>query len=266
MNDIVGAPAGNGKKKKPFLAAGLILALGIGGFAVYYGIENSKTYEVTIENGTEKEDNGGIYHKGNLVTVVADAPDGENVEFSRWLTEGIELSEEEQKSRELTFPMPKENVSLKAQYKWKTEVTTIKGGDVSGINYMGKESDEALSGDITLTPAQNRPDTWQGYYISEPCTDTIYIGSGREGYQLVDVNRGPLTEDVYKWLEVQDGWVIGQDMDTMSWGALTMDGEEVVPFEYDAVTAQGQWLMATNVSGGFTIYHIDGDTCTSAVF
>ena len=56
MNDIVGAPVGNGKKKKKFLAAGLILALGIGGFAVYYGIENSKTYEVTIENGTEKED------------------------------------------------------------------------------------------------------------------------------------------------------------------------------------------------------------------
>ena len=266
MNDIVGAPTGNGKKKKKFLAAGLILALGIGGFAVYYGIENSKTYEVTIENGTEKEDNGGIYHKGNLVTVVADVPDGENMEFSRWLTDGIELSEEEQKSTELTFSMPKENVSLKAQYKWKTEVTTITGGDVSGINYMGKAGDEALSGDITFTPAQNHPDTWQGYYISEPCTDTIYIGSGREGYQLVDVNRGPLTEDVYRWLEVQDGWVIGQDMDTMSWGALTMDGEEIVPFEYDVVTAQGQWLMATNVSGGFTIYHIDGDTCISAVF
>ncbi len=266
MNDIVGAPVGNGKKKKKFWAAGLILALGIGGFAVYYGIENSKTYEVTIENGTEKEDNGGIYHKGNLVTVVADAPDGENMEFSRWLTDGIELSEEEQKSTELTFSMPKENVSLKALYKWKTEVTTIKGGDVSGINYMGKESDEDLSGDITLTPVQNRPDTWQGYYISEPCTDTIYIGSGREGYQLVDVNKGSLTDTVYRWLEVQDGWVIAQDMDTMSWGALTMDGEEVVPFEYDAVTAQGQWLMATNVSGGFTIYHIDGDTCTSAVF
>ena len=264
--NTVGVSASNGRKKKMFLSAGLILALGIGGFAVYYGIENSKTYEVTIENGTEKEDNGGIYHKGNLVTVVADVPDGENVEFSRWLTEGIELSEEEQKSRELTFPMPKENVSLKAQYKWKTEVTTIKGGDVSGINYMGKESDEALSGDITFTPVQNRPDTWQGYYISEPCTDTIYIGSGREGYQLVDVNEGPLTDTVYRWLEVQDGWIIAQDMDTMSWGALTMDGEEVVPFEYDAVTAQGQWLMATNVSGGFTIYHIDGDTCTSAVF
>ena len=263
--NTVGVSASNGRKKKMFLSAGLILALGIGGFAVYYGIENSKTYEVTIENGTEKEDNGGIYHKGNLVTVVADAPDGENMEFSRWLTDGIELSEEEQKSTELTFSMPKENVSLKAQYKWKTEVTTIKGGDVSGINYMGKAGDEALSGDITFTPAQNHPDTWQGDYISEPCTDTIYIGSGREGYQLVDVNRGPLTE-TYRWLEVQDGWVIGQDMDTMSWGALTMDGEEIVPFEYDVVTAQGQWLMATNVSGGFTIYHIDGDTCISAVF
>ena len=72
--------AGSGKKKL-VLAAGLVLALGIGGFAVHYGMEysktyevtvendtekgneNSKTYEVTVENDTEKENNGGIYQK-----------------------------------------------------------------------------------------------------------------------------------------------------------------------------------------------------------
>lgn len=258
--------SGAGKGKRIALtAAGLLLAAGIGGAAVFYGMEYSKTYEVTIESGSEKGDSDGTHHRWSHVTVVADAPEEENVEFSRWIAEGIDLSEEDQKTAELTFTMPKENVSLKAQYKLKTEVTTIKGADVSGINYMGEDEDKVISGDIALTPAENPSDVWQGYQIIEPCIATTYIGCGSEGYQLVDVNRGPLTEEAYRWMEVDDGWIVAQDMDTELWGVLSMNGEVVIPFEHEGINVDGSWIVARG-SGNFTVYNIDGDTCTSAVF
>ena len=258
--------SGTGKGKKIALtAAGLLLAAGIGGAAVFYGMEYSKTYEVTIESGSEKGDSDGTHHRWSHVTVVADAPEEENVEFSRWIAEGIDLSEEDQKSAELTFTMPKENVSLKAQYKWKTEVTTIKGAEVSGINYMGKEEDKVISGDIMLTPAENPSDVWQGYQISEPCTATTYIGCNSDGYQLVDVNEGPLTQTGYARMYTCDGWIVAQDMDTELKGVLSMNGEVVIPFEYEEINVVGSWIMAGG-SGNVTFYNIDGDTCTSAVF
>ena len=262
--------SGAGKGKRIVLtAAGLLLAAGIGGAAVFYGMEYSKTYEVTIESGSEKGDSDGTHHRWSHVTVVADAPEEENVEFSRWIAEGIDLSEEDQKSAELSFTMPKENVSLKAQYKLKTEVTTIKGADVSGINYMGEDEDKVISGDIALTPVENPSDVWQGYQISEPCTATTYIGCGSGGYQLVDVNKGPLTEEVYRWMDVKDGWITAEDIDTELRGVLSMNGEEIIPFKYTDIDmgAKGSMIIAyCPEDETFTLYYIDGDTCTSAVF
>lgn len=262
--------SGAGKGKRIALtAAGLLLAAGIGGAAVFYGMEYSKTYEVTIESGSEKGDSDGTHHRWSHVTVVADAPEEENVEFSRWIAEGIDLSEEDQKTAELTFAMPKENVSLKAQYKLKTEVTTIKGADVSGINYMGEDEDKVISGDIALTPAENPSDVWQGYQIIEPCTATTYIGCGSEGYQLVDVNRGPLTEEAYRRMHVRNGWIEAQDMDTELSGVLSMNGEVVIPFEYtdiDIYAKESMIIAYSPEDETFTLYYIDGDTCTSAVF
>ena len=273
------APSGTGKKKKLILVAGLILALGIGGFAVHYGIENSKTYEVTVENGTEKGDNGGIYHKGNQVTVVADAPDEEDVEFSRWLTDGIELSEEDQKSAELTFSMPKENVSLKAQYKLKTEVTTITGGDVSGLNYYELDDDEIPSGDVTLTKLGN-------YTFDEeltavvPYTENLFVGIYEENeerrYGLLDGNGRHITEMEYSAMHVEEGWICAKKADSSLWGVLSMNGEIVVPFEYDSIDIYDQkgWIIGVshgntknNEDGNiFTFYHIADNICTSAVF
>ena len=262
--------SGAGKGKKIALtAAGLLLAAGIGGAAVFYGMEYSKTYEVTIESGSEKGDSDGTHHRWSHVTVVADAPEEENVEFSRWIAEGIDLSEEEQKSAELTFSMPKENVSLKAQYKLKTEVTTIKGAEVSGINYMGEESAEAITGDITLTPVENFSDTVQGYEVIEPCTATTYIGYGDDGYQLVDVNEGPLTQTGYARLAAYGGWIVAEDTDTGLRGVLSMNGEEIIPFKYTDIDMSAKGSMITAYcpeDETFTLYYIDGDTCTSAVF
>ena len=187
------------------------------------------------------------------------------MEFSRWIAEGIDLSEEDQKSAELTFAMPKENVSLKAQYKLKTEVTTIKGADVSGINYMGEDEDKVISGDITLTPAENFSDTVQGYEVIEPCTATTYIGDNIYGYQLVDVNEGPLTQIGYARMYACDGWIVAQDMNTELWGVLSMNGEVVIPFKHEEINVDGSWIAARG-SGNVTFYNIDGDTCTSAVF
>ena len=258
--------SGAGKGKRIALtAAGLLLAAGIGGAAVFYGMEYSKTYEVTIESGSEKGDSDGTHHRWSHVTVVADAPEEENVEFSRWIAEGIDLSEEDQKTAELTFTMPKEDVSLKAQYKLKTEVTTIKGADVSGINYMGEDEDKVISGDIALTPAENPSDVWQGYQIIELCTATTYIGDNMYGYQLVDVNEGPLTQIGYARMYACDGWIVAQDMDTELWGVLSMNGEVVIPFKYEEINVDGSWIIAGG-SGNVTFYNIDGDTCTSAVF
>ena len=268
------SPAGTGKRKKVILAAGLVFALGIGGFAVHYGVEYSKTYEVTVENGTEKGDNGGIYHKGNHVTVVADAPDEEAVEFSRWLTEGIELSEEDQKSAELTFSMPKENVSLKAQYKLKTEVTTITGGDVSGRNYYDL-NDEIPSGDVTLTKLGN-------YTFDEeltavvPCTENLFVGIYGENeerrYGLLDGNGRHITEMEYSVMYVEDGWIVA--LKAGSWGVLSMNGEIVVPFEYNNIFAENGWIICSSYGNTkkneedkiSTLYHIDDNICTSAVF
>ena len=271
------SPAGNGKKKL-VLAAGLVLALGIGGFAVHYGMEYSKTYEVTVENGTEKGDNGGIYHKGNHVTVVADAPDEENVEFSRWLTDGIELSEEDRKSAELTFSMPKENVSLKAQYKLKTEVTTIKGLDASESNSDAESGDEIFTGDLTLTKLSEFETSYSGnvYGIGDP--EPLML-TDYDNYELVNMDGTTITGLEYSRMSMYGDKVIAKKVDTSLWGILSTNGEVIVPFEYDYVIVSNEYWLIGFKGGSFedeakrvynydfdmaTLYSINGDQCTSA--
>ena len=272
------SPAGTGKKKKMVLAAGLVLALGIGGFAVHYGMEYSKTYEVTVENGTEKGDNGGIYHKGNHVTVVADAPDEENVEFSRWLTDGIELSEEDRKSAELTFSMPKENVSLKAQYKLKTEVTTIKGLDASESNSDAESGDEIFTGDLTLTKLSEFETSYSGnvYGIGDP--EPLML-TDYDNYELVNMDGTTITGLEYSRMSMYGDKVIAKKADTSLWGILSTNGEVIVPFEYDYVIVSNEYWLIGFKGGSFedeakrvynydfdtaTLYSINGDQCTSA--
>ena len=269
--------AGSGKKKL-VLAAGLVLALGIGGFAVHYGMEYSKTYEVTVENGTEKGDNGGIYHKGNHVTVVADAPDEENVEFSRWLTDGIELSEEDRKSAELTFSMPKENVSLKAQYKLKTEVTTIKGLDASESNSDAESGDEIFTGDLTLTKLSEFETSYSGnvYGIGDP--EPLML-TDYDNYELVNMDGTTITGLEYSRMSMYGDKVIAKKADTSLWGILSTNGEVIVPFEYDYVIVSNEYWLIGFKGGSFedeakrvynydfdtaTLYSINGDQCTSA--
>ena len=272
------SPAGNGKKKL-VLAAGLVLALGIGGFAVHYGMEYSKTYEVTVENGTEKGDNGGIYHKGNHVTVVADAPDEENVEFSRWLTDGIELSEEDQKSAELTFSMPKENVSLKAQYKLKTEVTTIKGLDASESNSDAESGDEIFTGNLTLTKLSEF-ETSAGYVRGIGNPNPLLLGSyDNDNDELVNMDGTTITGLKYSEMRMYGDKVIAKKTDTSLWGILSTNGEVIVPFEYDYVNVSNEYWMIGFKGGSFedeapnrynydydtaTLYSINGDQCISA--
>ncbi len=315
--------AGSGKKKL-VLAAGLVLALGIGGFAVHYGMEysktyevtvendtekgnensktyevtvendtekennggiyqkeneNSQTYEVTVENGTEKGDNGGIYHEGNHVTVVADASDEENVEFSRWLTEGIELSEEDQKSAELTFSMPKENVSLKAQYKLKTEVTTIKGVDVSGNVSDAESNNEIFTGNLTLTKLSefDESDARTPYRIGNP---EPLILTDFYNYEMVNINGTTVTSSEYSEMKMYGDKIIAKKADTSLWGILSANGEVIVPFEYDYVNVSNEYWLIGFKGGSFkdegkslynfdydtvTLYSINGDQCTSAV-
>lgn len=284
------SPAGTGKKKKMVLVAGLVLALGIGGFAVHYGMEYSKTCEVTVENGTEKGDNGGIYHKGNHVTVVADAPNEENVEFSRWLTDGIELSEEDQKSAELTFSMPKENVSLKAQYKLKTEVTTIKGLDASEGNSDAESGDEIFTGDLTLTKLSEF-ETSAGYVYGMGNPNPLLLGSyEHDNDELVNMDGTTITGLKYSEMHMYGDKVIAKKKDTSLWGILSTNGEVIVPFEYDYVNVSNEYWMIGFKGGSFedeapnrdnyeydtapnrdnydydtaTLYSINGDQCISA--
>ena len=271
--------AGSGKKKKLILVAGVVFALGIGGFAVHCGLENSKTYEVTVENGTEKGDNGGIYHKGNHVIVVADAPDEENVEFSRWLTDGIELSEEDQKSAELTFSMPKENVSLKAQYKLKTEVTTIKGLDASESNSDAESGDEIFTGNLTLTKLSEF-ETSAGYVRGIGNPNPLLLGSyDNDNDELVNMDGTTITGLKYSEMRMYGDKVIAKKTDTSLWGILSTNGEVIVPFEYDYVNVSNEYWMIGFKGGSFedeapnrynydydtaTLYSINGDQCISA--
>ena len=134
---------------------------------------------------------------------------------------------------------------------------------------MGEDEDKVISGDITLTPAENPSDAVQGYEVIEPCTATTYIGYGDDGYLLVDVNEGPLTQTGYVRMYARDGWIVAEDMDTGLRGVLSMNGEEIIPFKYTDIdmAAKGSLIIAycpEDVT--FTLYYIDGDTCTSAVF
>ena len=267
--------AGSGKKKKLVLAAGLVLTLGIGGFAVHCGLENSKIDKVCVENGT-------VYHEGNHITVVADAPDEENVEFSRWLTDGIELSEEDQESVELTFTMPKEKVSLKAQYKLKTEVTTIKGLDMNESDSAIESGDEIFTEDLKLTKKTEveveTPYAVDAYYIGDSEVLVLHSYNANRDYELMNMDGTKFTDTEYSRIYMyDDNRIIAKKADTSLWGILSTNGEVIVPFEYDYVDISNEYWMIGYKGGSFsqggsykydydtaTLYSINGDQCTAA--
>ena len=87
-------------------------------------------YKVTVENGT----GGGSYHKGDEVTIKADAP-SEGMEFAKWEVTGTDFTG--MAGSEIIFTMPAGNVNVKAVYKYTDYTVTVENGAGSGIYHKG---------------------------------------------------------------------------------------------------------------------------------
>ena len=123
---------GSGTGKKVAIAAGVILAVGIGGYAVHYHIEASRTYDVVVENGT----GAGSYKAGEAVTLTAAEPEYGYL-FDGWeVTEG-DLADVDLGEESISFTMPKTPIELTATYKEKICSLTVTNGNGSGEYAVG---------------------------------------------------------------------------------------------------------------------------------
>ena len=150
-----------GKKRKTLLAiAGIFLAVGLGGFGLYYYINASQTYPLNIENGA----GGGNYKAGETVTITANEPES-GYTFSQWkVSEGTlpDLVMNNLNSEEISFTMPKIPLKLVAQYKLADGYMTWE--DESGNTFTGYRKDGKLEGEGTMETSEG--DIYEGDFVN----------------------------------------------------------------------------------------------------
>ena len=131
--------------------------------------EVAMTAHYAQEKFTLKVDGGkgsGMYDAGSTATITADETDASGVPFARWeVTEGS-VTLENAESRETSFTMPSEKVSVKAVYEAGDRYSVmVFGGTGAGIYEEGEI--------VTVTATEEPGKKFNCWYISADGSETV---------------------------------------------------------------------------------------------
>lgn len=131
--------------------------------------EVAMTAHYAQEKFTLKVDGGkgsGMYDAGSTATITADETDVSGVPFARWeVTEGS-VTLENAESRETSFTMPSEKVSVKAVYEAGDRYSVmVFGGTGAGIYEEGEI--------VTVTATEEPGKKFNCWYISADGSETV---------------------------------------------------------------------------------------------
>ena len=130
--------------------------------------------------------------------------------------------------------------------KPETETTEIKGGEVSGRNFNNWPESTIYKEDTSIEKIATIDGTYDDFSILG-APDPVKVGNFDEDdfvYGLITAEGDGLTEMEYSQLEERDGWIFAEKADTSKQGILAMNGEEVIPFEYDHIdVVSSDWIL-----------------------
>lgn len=130
--------------------------------------------------------------------------------------------------------------------KPETETTEIKGGEVSGRNFNNWPESTIYKEDTSIEKIATIDGTYDDFSILG-APDPVKVGKFEEDdfvYGLITTEGDNLTEVEYSQLEERDGWIFAEKADTSKQGILAMNGEEVIPFEYDHIdVVSSDWIL-----------------------
>lgn len=208
--------------RKPLIQALAVVAIIL---AVAVPMYMSKKYSLSVNGGS----GSGSYKSGASVTVRA--KDVEGSSFKGWDVTGIELSEEDRSYEELTFSMPRNSVTLTAEYEENMYAVTVNGGSGSGTYSL----DETVTIEAASPEEGYCFDTWksdQGFpNLSDPSAEKTSFKMEEEEVVLT-ASYKPLEYDL-----VVDG---AKGSGTYTFGdKITLEAEQVENSTFE------KWIMGS---------------------
>ena len=182
---------------------------------------STEEHTVTVNGGT----GSGSYISGSLVKVEATIPEGKA--FASWTAEGVTLTEAQQKNPALSFTMPKNDVTLTAEF---AEIPVSQNKPAEASLVSGKNvADNAFDGNLTTRwyDGEQKPGNWLAVNL-----ENVYDLSKVEIYW--DATGEPVYAYEYS-LQVSDN---GVDYETFYHGTCNDDG----PVTVDVSEVQGQYV------------------------